>query len=133
MSVSIFKWPVPQPDSFVQVDFDTGTDYFHKIRPVRCFINKYVIQDLLKMPIYGVKDVSTKEYQRDNCGICNILVSGGSLGELCSLPFVDEARSLSTCVHQINQWLGIAATSINSVVSLVMMLIKAIIGLLHLS
>ena len=85
------------------------------------------------MPIYGVKDVSTKEYQRDNCGICNILVSGGSLGELCSLPFVDVARSLSTCVHQINQWLGIAATSINSVVSLVVMLIKAIIGLLLLS
>ena len=64
------------------------------------------------MPIYGVKDVSTKEYQCDNCGMWNILVRGGCLGELCSLPFVDEARNSSTCVHQINQWFGIATASV---------------------
>ena len=63
------------------------------------------------MPIYYVKDVSTKEYQRDNCGVWDILVRGGSLGELCSLPFVDETRSSSTCVHQINQWFEFAAAT----------------------
>ena len=63
------------------------------------------------MPICCVKDVSTKEYQRDNCGMWDILVRGGSLGELCSLPFVDETRSSSTCVHQINQWFEIVAAT----------------------
>ena len=28
------------PDSFVQDDFNSCTDYFHRIRPIRCFINK---------------------------------------------------------------------------------------------
>ena len=67
------------------------------------------MQDLLKLTVCGKKDVTNLRYTKEEDGTWSICTSGGSVSELCALPFVNETRSTSMCVHQICQHFGIAA------------------------
>ena len=67
------------------------------------------MQDLLKLTVCGEKNVTNMRYTKEEDGTWSICTSGGFLSELCDLPFVNETRSTSMCVHQICQHFGIVA------------------------
>ena len=103
---------LPEDSERFVYDSDDDTppqNFIHRIRPARCLGSRYTAQVLLKLSICGKKDVTKTEYSKEEDDTWSICAFGGSLGDLCSLPFVDETQSTSACVHQICEHFGIAA------------------------